>query len=262
MPRKCPSCGSAIVREEGEAVSRCVGLDCPSQRVERLFHFASRGAMDIEGLGYKTIYDFTERGWLKDVSDIFYMMPEQLDGLEGWGQISIDNLFEAIEGSKKRPLANLLIGLGIRHLGGTASRDVAAEAGSIDRLREMSEEELLAIEGIGPVIAQSVHAFFEQPRNLDVIDRLKEAGVDPKETPKKTGGPLEGQTFVITGTLDDFTRDEAAAAIEERGGKVASSVSKKTTGVVVGANPGSKLAKAESLGTDILDETAFKRLLK
>jgi DNA ligase (NAD+) len=261
MPKKCPSCGSDIVREEGEAVSRCVGLDCPSQRVERLFHFASRGAMDIEGLGYKTILDFTERGWLNDVSDIYYLKPEQLEGLEGWGQISIDNLFEAIAGSKQRPLANLLIGLGIRHLGTTASRDVAAEAGSLDRLRAMSEEELVAIEGIGPVIAQSAFNFFQQPRNLEVIDRLKEAGVDPKEAPKKTGGPLEGKTYVITGTLEDFTRDEAGAAIEERGGKVASSVSKKTTGVVVGTNPGSKLAKAESLGIEILDEAAFKELL-
>ena len=261
MPKKCPSCGSEIVREEGEAVSRCVGLDCPSQRVERLFHFASRGAMDIEGLGYKTILDFTERGWLKNVSDIYYLQPEQLEGLEGWGQISIDNLFKAIEGSKQKPLANLLIGLGIRHLGGTASRDVAAEAGSMDRLRAMTEEELEAIEGVGSVIASSVRSFFEQERNLEVIDRLKEAGVDPKEAPKKKGGPLEGQTFVITGTLDDFTRDEAAAAIEERGGKIASSVSKKTTAVIVGANPGSKLAKAESLGTEILDEKAFKKLL-
>ena len=155
-----------------------------------------------------------------------------------------------------------MIGLGIRHLGGTASRDVAAEAGSLDRLREMTEEDLHAIEGIGPVIVDSVRNFFGQDRNLEVIDRLKEAGVDPTEAPKKTGGPLEGQSFVITGTLDDFTRDEAAAAIEERGGKVASSVSKKTTGVIVGANPGSKLAKAESLGTEILDEAAFKKLLR
>ncbi|MGH2753798.1 MAG: BRCT domain-containing protein, partial [Actinomycetota bacterium] len=133
---------------------------------------------------------------------------------------------------------------------------------SLDHLREMSEENLLDIEGIGPVIARSVSNFFEQERNLEVIDRLKGAGVDPREAPKKAGGPLDGQTFVITGTLDDFTRDEAAAAIEDRGGKVASSVSKKTTGVVVGENPGSKLAKAESLGIEILDEAAFRELLE
>jgi DNA ligase (NAD+) len=261
MPKKCPSCGSDIVREEGEAVARCIGLDCPSQRVERLFHFASRGAMDIEGFGYKTIIDFVDRGWLRDVSDIYYLEPVNLEGLEGWGQISIDNLFKAIEDSKQRPLANLLIGLGIRHLGGTASRDVAAAAGSLDVLRAMTEDELVAIDGIGPVIARSVRGFFEQERNLEVIDRLKEAGVDPKEAPKKTGGPFEGMTFVLTGGLDSFTRDSSAAAIEDRGGKVASSVSKKTTYVVVGENPGSKLAKAESLGTTLLDEAAFIALL-
>ena len=261
MPTKCPSCGSDIVREEGEAVARCIGVDCPSQRVERLFHFASRGAMDIEGFGYKTIIDFVDRGWLKDVSDIYYLNPKQLEGLEGWGQISIDNLFKAIHDSKQRPLANLLIGLGIRHLGGTASRDVAAAAGSLDVLRAMTEEELVAIDGIGPVIARSVRGFFEQERNLEVIDRLKEAGVDPKEAPKRTGGPFEGMTFVLTGGLDSFTRDSSAAAIEDRGGKVASSVSKKTTYVVVGENPGSKLAKAEALGTELLDEAAFIALL-
>ena len=262
MPKNCPSCGSDIVREEGEAVARCVGVDCPSQRVERLFHFASRGAMDIEGFGYKTIMDFIERGWLKDVSDIYYLDPTQLEGLEGWGQISIDNLFKAIEESKQRPLANLLIGLGIRHLGGTSSRDVAAATGSLDVLRNLTEDELVAIEGIGPVIARSIRAFFEQDRNLEVIDRLKEAGVDPKEAPKKTGGPFEGMTFVLTGGLENFTRDSSAAAIEDRGGKVASSVSKKTTYVVVGENPGSKLAKAESLGTPLLDEAAFTELLE
>lgn len=261
MPKTCPSCGSDIVREEGEAVARCIGVDCPSQRVERLFHFASRGAMDIEGFGYKTIIDFVDRGWLKDVSDIYYLQPAQLEGLEGWGQISIGNLFGAIEASKSRPLANLLIGLGIRHLGGTASRDVAAAAGSLGVLRDMTQEDLEAVEGIGPVIARSVRSFFEQERNLQVIDRLKEAGVDPKEAPKKAGGPFEGMTFVLTGGLEGFTRDSSAAAIEDRGGKVASSVSKKTTYVVVGENPGSKLAKAESLGTPLLDEAAFAELL-
>lgn len=262
MPKTCPSCGSDIVREEGEAVARCIGVDCPSQRVERLFHFASRGAMDIEGLGYKTIIDFVDRGWLRDVGDIYSLNPDHLQGLEGWGQISIDNLFKAIEGSKERPLANLLIGLGIRHLGGTSSRDVAAAAGSLDTLRDMTEEDLEAIEGIGPVIARSVRGFFEQERNLEIVDKLKAAGVDPKEAPKKTGGPFEGLTFVLTGGLENFSRDSSAAAIEDRGGKVASSVSKKTTYVVVGEDPGSKLAKAEALGTTLLDEAAFVGLLE
>jgi DNA ligase (NAD+) len=261
MPKKCPSCGSNIVREEGEAVARCIGIDCPSQRVERLFHFASRGAMDIEGFGYKTVIAFVEKGWLKDAADICYLRREQIEGLEGWGTISIDNLFSAIEGSKSRPLANLLYGLGIRHVGATASRDVAAEVGSLDRLRTMTEDELVGLDGIGPIIAAAIRHFFEQPRNLEVIDKLKAAGVDPVEAPKKKGGPLEGQTFVLTGGLEAYSRDEAAAAIEERGGKVTSSVSKKTSYVVVGGSPGSKLAKAESAGVPILDEAAFVNLL-
>ena len=261
MPKKCPSCGSDIVREEGEAVARCIGIDCPSQRVERLFHFASRGAMDIEGLGYKTIIEFVDHGWLLDVGDIYYLKPEQLEDLEGWGEISITNLFKAIEGSKERPLANLLIGLGIRHLGATASRDVAAAAGSLDRLKDMTEEDLEAVEGIGPVIARSVRNFFEQPRNLEIIAKLQEAGVDPVEEPKQTGGPFEGMNFVLTGGLENYSRDEAADAIESRGGKVTSSVSKKANYVVVGESPGSKLAKAETLGVPILDEAAFEELL-
>lgn len=261
MPKKCPYCGSDIVRQEGESAAYCTGIDCPVRRVEQLFHFAGRGAMDIEGLGYKTLIDFVERGWIKDVADIYYLKPEQLDGLEGWGKISIVNLFKAIEDSKQRPLANLLIGLGIRHVGGTTARDIAAAAGSLDTLRSLSEEDLVAIEGIGPIVARSVATFFSQPHNLEVIERLRTAGVDPTEAPKVTGGPFEGMAFVLTGGLEDFTRDQAAAEIEGRGGKVAGGVSKKTSYVVVGENPGSKLAKAEQLGTPILDEAAFKDLL-
>jgi DNA ligase (NAD+) len=261
MPKKCPYCGSEIVREVGEAASYCTGIDCPSRRVETLAHFSQRSAMDIEGLGYKTLMDFAERGWIKDVGDIYYLRPEQLEGMEGWGELSIRNLFDAIERSKARPLANLLTGLGIRHVGGTTARDVAAATGSLERMMNMTEEELVAIEGIGPVVARSVASFFEQPRNLEVIDKLREAGVDPKEKVRETGGPFEGMNFVLTGGLDSFTRDEATAAIEERGGKVTSSVSKKTNYVVVGENPGTKLAKAEQSRVDVLHEGDFKALL-
>ncbi|MFP5299484.1 MAG: NAD-dependent DNA ligase LigA, partial [Actinomycetota bacterium] len=149
MPKKCSYCGSDIVRQEGEAAAYCTGIDCPSRRVETLFHFAGRGAMDIEGLGYKTLQDFVGRGWIRDVGDIYYLRPEQLEGLEGWGEISITNLFKSIEDSKTRPLTNLLIGLGIRHVGGTTARDLAAATGSLDRLMNITEEELTAIEGIG-----------------------------------------------------------------------------------------------------------------
>jgi DNA ligase (NAD+) len=261
MPKKCPSCGEPIVREEGEAVARCVNMDCPSQRIERLFRFSSRGAMDIEGLGYKTIIDFVERGWMRDVGDIYSLTPKQLEGLEGWGQISINNLMKNLERSKSRPLGALLFALTIPHVGGKVARDIATEVGSVDRLRSMSVEEIEAIEGIGPIVAASIEKFFSNERNIEVIDKLKTAGVDPREEPRQKGGPLEGKTFVLTGGLERFTRDEAAAAIESRGGKVASSVSKKTDYVVAGENPGSKLAKAESLGTTILDEEAFTEVL-
>jgi DNA ligase (NAD+) len=261
MPKKCPSCGSAIERPEGEAVARCTGIDCPSQRVERLFHFASRGAMDIEGLGYQTILALVDKGWLKDVGDIYSLTREQLAELEGFAEKSIDNLMSAIEGSRKRSLGNLLFGLGIRHVGGKAAFDIAAEVGSLDHLQDMSEEELVALEGIGPTIAHSIATFFDQPRNLEVIDKLRAAGVTTTEAVRKKEGPLLGKTFVLTGSLGDFSRDEATRAIEERGGKVTSSVSKKTDYVVAGVDPGSKYDKAVQLGTEILDEEAFKKLL-
>jgi DNA ligase (NAD+) len=260
MPKKCPSCGSPIVREEGEAATYCTNIECPSQRVERIFHFAGRGGMDIEGFGYKTILDFAERGWLKDVADIYYLSPEQLVGLEGWGEISIRNLFEAIEGSKKRPLGNLLIALGIRHVGGRAF-DLAGEVGSLDRLMKLSAEELEAIEGIGPVIARSIEGFFKQPQNVAVIDKLREAGVNMKGEVIKREGPLLGKTIVLTGSLENFSRGQATKAIEDLGGKVGSSVSKKTDYVVVGDSPGSKYDKAVQLGVEILDEPGFQKLL-
>jgi DNA ligase (NAD+) len=260
MPKKCPSCGAKIVRQPGEAASYCTNIECPSQRIERIFHFASRGGMDIEGLGYKTIVDFVGRGWLKDVGDIYYLEPEQLEGLEGWGEISIRNLFSNIEASKKRPLGNLLVGLGIRHVGGKAF-DIASEVGSLDHLMEMTEDELLDLEQIGTIIARSIRSFFEQEQNLRVIDKLRAAGVNMTAPKRKTGGPLQGKTFVITGTLDAFSRTEATNAIEERGGKVTSSVSKKTDYVVVGDSPGSKYDKAVQLGVEVLDEKRFKKLL-
>lgn len=261
MPRECPFCGSAIVREPGEVVSRCTGIDCPAQRLERLFHFASRGAMDIEGLGYKTIQALLAKGWLSDVSDIYYLTREQLGELDGFGAKSVDNLMHAIEASKGRPLGNLLVGLGIRHIGATSAYDLAAEVGTVDGLRTMTREQLEAIEGIGPILARSVETFFRQKRNLAVIDRLKAAGVDPKGPEKKAGGPWEGKSFVLTGSLEGFSRDEATRAIESLGGKVASGVSKKTDFVVAGDSPGSKYDKALTLGVELLDEAAFRQLL-
>lgn len=262
MPKKCPSCGSDIVRREGEAAAYCIGADCPSQLVERLFHFASRGGMDIEGLGYKTIIDFVNRGWLRDAGDIYHLERDKILELESWGEVSVDNLMAAIERSKQRPLGNLLAALGIRHVGGFAFQ-LASEVGSLDRLLAISEEELVEIEGVGPVIAASIADFFAQERNREVIAKLRGAGVDPKEAPKKKDGPLLGKTFVITGTLENYSRDHAQRAIEERGGKVTSGVSKKTDYVIVGENPGaSKHDKAVALKIEMLDENAFEKLLR
>lgn len=263
MPKRCPSCGSEIVREEGEAVAYCTGVDCPMQRHERLFHFASRGSMDIEGLGYETLAELIERELLKDVGDIYTLRPEHFAGREGWKVRRIANLMAAVEASKDRPLARLLTALGIRHVGGTVASTLARECGSIDALTQASEEDIEKTQGIGRVIAHGVHEFFAQPRNRRVLDKLRTAGVRMADEPRKrvTDGPLVGKTFVLTGGLESLTREEAGAAIEESGGKVTSSVSKKTDYVVVGENPGSKYDKAMELGVTILDENRFLTLL-
>ena len=263
MPKSCPSCGSELVRNEGEAATRCLNIyGCGAQRRERIFHFASRGGMDIEGLGYQTIIALIDRGYLHDVSDIYFLTRERLGELEGFGEKSIDNLMKAIDASRRRPLANVLIALGIPHVGGAAARALASETRSLDKLRSMPEADLEALEGIGPIIAASIASYFADERNQQVLDRLKEGGLDPVPPAARKEGALSGKTFVVTGTLTDFSRDGATAAIEERGGKVASSVSKKTDYVVVGESPGaSKFNKAQELGIELLDEKAFKKLL-
>jgi DNA ligase (NAD+) len=263
MPAQCPDCSTLLVRREGESATFCTNIyGCPAQRRERLFHFSSRGAMDIEGLGYKTIVQFIEQGWLEDIADVYRLDPEKIAELEGWGEISIRNLFDAIEGSKSRPLGNFLAALGIPHVGSTTAHYLAGEVGSVEKLLSMSAEELEALDGIGPIVAQAIADYFADERNRDVIDRLRASGVDPKAELRKKGGPLEGMNFVVTGTLADFSRSQAEAAIEDLGGKVTSSVSKKTTYVVVGESPGAtKFDKAQALGIEILDEAGFKKVL-
>ena len=263
MPKRCPSCGTALVRNEGESATRCPNIwGCGAQRRERIFHFASRGGMDIEGLGYQTIMTLIDKGWLEDVSDIYFLQPQQFEDLEGWGEISITNLMRAIDGSRTRPLANVLGALGIPHVGGATARTLAQEVRSLDKLRTMTATELEALEDIGPVMAQAIADYFADEHNQQVLDRLAEGGLEPTPPPAKKEGPLTGKTLVVTGTLKDFSRDGATQAIEERGGKVASSVSKKTDYVVVGESPGaSKFNKAQDLGIELLDEKAFKKLL-
>jgi DNA ligase (NAD+) len=264
FPTACPSCGGPLVRLDGEVDAHCVNVDCPAQRVARIVYFAGRGSMDIEGLGEERVRQFVDAGLLADPADVYALTVERLLPLERMAQRSAENLVDAIEASKSRGLARVLVGLGIRHFGPTAAQAAARAFGRLDRLQAASVEELTAVDGIGPVIAQSVVAFFATDHNLHVLDKLRDAGVDltaPMAAPVAADGPLSGLTFVLTGTLDAMTRDEAQAAIEARGGKVTGSVSKKTSYVVAGASPGSKLTKAESLGVPVLDDAGFARLL-
>lgn len=264
MPKRCPFCGNPIVLPEGEAKARCTGgYECPSRLREYLFHFASRGAMDIEGLGYKTVDFLLAEGLIADPADIFSLEPDDLLGHERWGELSVSNLMAAIDAARDRSLGRLLVGLGIDHVGGTVARSVAREFGSIDDVAAATEDEIAAIEGIGPEIAASVVAWFRDTDNRQLIEKLRAAGVRFEDSVEveEAGDSLVGVTLVITGSLRELSRDAAKAAVEERGGKVTGSVSGKTSALVAGASPGSKLAKAEQFGIPILDEDAFRRLL-
>lgn len=252
------------MRSEGQAVARCTGgLECPGRLREYLFHFAGRGGMDIEGLGYKTVDLLLGLGLVSDPAGMFTLEPEALLALEGWGEVSVRNLMASIDAARDRPLARLITALGIPLVGGTVAGLLARRFRSMDRLLEATPEDLEALEGVGPEIVASVRAWAGSAENRSFIDRLSAAGVrtaDP-EVEEAAGGALEGMTLVITGGLDGFTRESARAAVEERGGRVAGSVSKKTTAVVVGDSPGSKAARAGELGVPVLDEAGFLRLL-
>jgi DNA ligase (NAD+) len=253
-----------LVRIEGEADRRCVSSDCPLQREQKIIYFASRGAMDIEGLGEERVHQLVEAGLVADAADIYELRHEQLVALERMGDLSSRNLLAGIEASKRQPLARVLVALGIRHVGPTAAQALAMTLGHLDAVAAASEEELVAVEGVGPVIARSIVAWFTVPTNRTLVEKLRRAGVNlegPATVASDEPQTLTGMTFVLTGGLEGFTRDEAAAAVTTRGGKITSSVSKKTSFVVVGENPGSKLAKAESVGVTILDEDAFTKLL-
>ncbi|MEJ5185565.1 MAG: NAD-dependent DNA ligase LigA [Candidatus Geothermincolales bacterium] len=262
MPDRCPACGSVVYRPEGEVVARCLNVDCPARLFESILHFASRGAMDIEGLGPATIQELMEKGYVRSVEDIYYLTPEQLYTLTGFKDKSVSNLLNAIEKSKSRPLSRLLFGLGIRHVGAHVAEVLARRYRTMEALAQATLDDLLTVEEVGPTIAESVVAFFREPRNLELIRRLKEAGVNMEEPVEETPPILEGLTFVLTGGLDSMTREEAKQAIEARGGRVSSSVSRKTDFVVVGTDPGSKYDKARELGVTTLGEEEFLRLLE
>jgi DNA ligase (NAD+) len=263
MPEACPVCGSSLVRIEGEAAVRCENIACPAQIHRRIQHFASRGAMDIEGLGESLVFQLVEKDLVQDYADLFFLKKKELVDLERMGEKSTDNLIQAIEQSKRRPLDRIIFGLGIRYVGSTAADILADHFGSIDRLKEASMQELEAIPGIGPTIADSLIQFFRQKENRKVLDKLRRAGVRmEEERPKKKAGLFSDKTFVLTGALSRFTREGAQELIQKEGGKVTSSVSRNTDIVLVGANPGSKYDKALDLGIRIIDEDTFVSLIE
>ncbi|MEX2503741.1 MAG: NAD-dependent DNA ligase LigA, partial [Egicoccus sp.] len=268
MPSTCPFCGQPLVRPEGEAHHIDENVDCPNRLLESLAHLAGRGALDIEGLGGQTVELLVSEGLVANLADVF-RLPDHRDRLlelEKWGEKRVENLIAGIDAAKNQPLERLLVALNIRHLGPTYAKLLARNLGSLDAIRAATAEELEAIDGIGPTIAAAVVAWFATPRNAELVDELIALGVDPRtEVVTAADGdgaaPLEGWTLVVTGTLEGFTRDEAKEALESRGAKVTGSVSKKTSAVVVGESPGSKLAKAEDLGVPVLDEAGFRHLL-
>jgi len=261
----CPECGSHVVRLEGEAAARCTGgLYCPAQRKQALLHFAGRRAMDIEGLGDKLVDQLVERGLVRTPADVYGLSLEALAGLERMAEKSAANLLAAVETSKAATLARFIFALGIRNVGETTAKDLAKHFGSLDRLIEATEAELLAVRDVGPIVAQSIIQFFAEPHNLEVVNKLRAAGVHWPESEgmQQSAGILAGKTLVLTGTLPTLTRDAAKEKIETAGGKVAGSVSKKTDYVVAGEEAGSKLTKAQELGVPILDEAGLLALLE
>ncbi|MDX2379856.1 MAG: NAD-dependent DNA ligase LigA, partial [Acidimicrobiia bacterium] len=268
FPTDCPACGNPLVRPEGEADTRCVASDCPAQRDQKIAYFGSRGAMDIEGLGEQMVEKLTAAELVHDSADLYSLTVDQLVELDRIGTTSAANLVAAIEESKRRPLPKLLTGLGIRHLGPAASVALTAEFGALDVIAERTIVELAAVDGVGEVIARTIVEWFEQSPNRSFIERLRAADVefgDPDaavESEPTVDQTLGGMAVVVSGTLAGYTRDEAAAAIVERGGKSPGSVSKKTLALVAGDNPGAaKITKAESFDVPVLDEDGFEHLL-
>jgi DNA ligase (NAD+) len=264
FPTTCPVCGFDAVRPGSEVVRRCVNPDCPAKVKGRIAYFASRRAMDIEGLGDVLINPLAANGMLRDVADLYSLTAEQIANLEGKGKKSAVKLIEQIEASKTRGLQRLLFGIDIRHVGERYAKILANEYRSIDRVAAASVEELDDVPEIGLTVAESVHGWMREPRNIELIARLKAAGVKTETDSSGTASLDErfiGKSFVLTGKLENHTRDEAAKLIEDRGGRVSSSVSKKTDFVVAGEDAGSKLAKAESLGVVILSESDFRNMI-
>ena len=262
MPEKCPVCGGHVVRTEGEVDHRCVNQKCPAKLRETILHFASRGVMNIDGMGDALVNQLTERKMVKDVADIYKLTKADLLKLERMGDKSAQNVLNEIERSKKLPLERVIYGLGIRFVGERTAQFLAEHFGEMDALVKASEEELQQVEEVGPRIAKSIVEFFAEPKNRELVDELRAAGLTFRGKKKERGTKLAGKTFVLTGTLATYSRDEAKKMIEDAGGKVTGSLSKKTDYVVAGADAGSKLDKAKELGVRIIDEKEMEGLLK
>jgi len=261
-PKACPSCGGAVTRREGEVAITCANPDCPAKDLGRLLLFVSKRAFDIDGLGEKIVEQLMSEGLVSQPADLFELAPGDLESLEGFGEVSARNLVEAVKSARKVSFARFILALGIRHVGEETAVELAREFGSLERLRDATLDDLKAARGIGEVVAESVHAFFRDPRRRREVERLLEVGVEIEKPKRSAPEPFKGLTFVLTGTLESLSRDEAKDKILERGGRVSSSVGKDTSYVVVGEDPGSKAAKAAKLGTPVLSEKDFLAMLK
>ena len=261
MPDRCPVCGGHVIRTEGEADHRCVNANCPAKLRETILHFASRGVMNIEGMGDALVNQLTDRGLVKNVADIYRITKKDLLTLERMGDKSAQNVLDEIENSKKLPLERVIFGLGIRFVGERTAEFLAEHFGSMDALMKANEEELQEVNEVGPRIAHSIVEFFQEPRNRDLVKQLREAGLTFTGTKKERGTKLAGKTFVLTGTLAKYSREQAKKMIEDAGGRVSGSVSKKTDYVVAGTDAGSKLDKAKELRVSVIDEGEMEKLI-
>jgi DNA ligase (NAD+) len=261
MPERCPVCGGHVVRTEGEADHRCVNANCPAKLRESILHFASRSVMNIEGMGDALVNQLTERRLVKNVADIYKLTKDDLLTLERMGDKSAQNVLNEIEASKRLPLERVIYGLGIRFVGERTAEFLAEHFGSLDALMKASEEELQEVNEVGPRIAASIVEFFQEPRNRELVDQLRKSGLTLAGKKKERGTRLAGKTFVLTGTLSRHSREDARKMIEDAGGRVSGSVSKKTDYVVAGTDAGSKLDKAKELGVAVIGEKEMEGLL-
>lgn len=263
MPTCCPVCGADAVREEGEAIIRCIGIECQAKLFRSIWHFASREAMNIKGLGYSIIEEFLNRELIKNIADLYTLTLEDVKTLKKDGTKFAQNLIDAINESKQNDLFRLINALGIRHVGVKGAKSLAKKFKSMDALMNASYEELIEVDDTGEITARAIYEFFEQEQTKDLIEKLKTAGVNMEAfVDENEDNRFEGKTFVLTGTLEKYTRDEAGAIIERLGGKVSGSVSKKTSYVLAGEDAGSKLDKANKLGVTVISEVQFDEMIK